>query len=100
LFSPIYLLWEKKRPMGRLKNKEKWKTSPDFLFPFLLFLSRPISLFFFSKIRKWAEQNLGKFFTFSYFWIFRCPRHLAYISKNTTIFYMGARYIFHMPDAY
>jgi hypothetical protein len=23
LFSPIYLLWEKKRPMGRLKNKEK-----------------------------------------------------------------------------
>ena len=48
-FPPFFYCLKKKRLMGRLKNKENSKTSPDFLFPFLLFLRQPISLFFLQK---------------------------------------------------
>ena len=65
-FPPFFYCLKKKRLMGRLKNKENWKTSPGFLFPFLLFLRQPISLFFF-KNKKMGGTKPGEVFHFFLF---------------------------------
>ena len=98
-FPPFICCGKKKDWLVDSKIRKIEKLPQIFFSPFCYFWADP-SDFFFSKTRKWGEQNLGKFFTFSYFWKCMCPRHLANTSKNTAIFYMGSLYIFHMPDAY